>query len=53
MNPPAPPRLTVRVDSTRKETTMTTDQPAAGYEYTVSRVVDAPVEKVWAVWTPQ
>lgn len=23
----------------------------SAYEYTVSRVVDAPVEKVWAVWT--
>ena len=23
----------------------------SGYEYTVSRVVDAPVEKVWRVWT--
>jgi len=41
------------VDSTRKEITMTTNQTAAGtgYGYTVSRVVDAPVDKVWAVWT--
>jgi uncharacterized protein YndB with AHSA1/START domain len=23
----------------------------SGYEYTVTRVVDAPVEKVWQVWT--
>jgi uncharacterized protein YndB with AHSA1/START domain len=23
----------------------------SGYDYTVSRVVDAPVEKVWQVWT--
>jgi hypothetical protein len=28
-----------------KETTMT------GYQYTVARVLDAQVEKVWRVWT--
>jgi uncharacterized protein YndB with AHSA1/START domain len=24
---------------------------AAGYDYTVSRIVDAPVDRVWAAWT--